>query len=127
MNIARATELYQHKGRSLQAIADEMGCTPKKIKRGLRAAGVTIGPQGRNRSVTDEYVILALKMRAQGLDWDVVASKIGFSASALKRSASQHATNAFLAREAALQALLNAKDQEIDNLRTQLALLGGDE
>lgn len=60
-------------------IADAAGCSESTVVRYLNAAGVILGNHGgRPRMVTDEYMTLALDMRAKGKRWIDVEHKIGF-------------------------------------------------
>lgn len=60
-------------------IADAAGCSESTVVRYLNAAGVILGNHGgRPRLVTDEYMTLALDMRAKGQRWIDVEHKIGF-------------------------------------------------
>lgn len=121
INLTRAIDMYQRENRSVTAIAAAVGCGTEALRRHLRAAGIVLGKRGLHRLITDEYVTLSLKMRAAGTDWEDIAEKIGFSARALQRAVANHALSASIAREAALQALLNIADQQIDELRQCLA------
>lgn len=60
-------------------IADAAGCSESTVVRYLNAAGIILGNHGgRPRLVNDEYMILALDMRAKGKRWIDVEHKIGF-------------------------------------------------
>ncbi|KII34878.1 hypothetical protein NL64_06350 [Pseudomonas fluorescens] len=120
LDLERLVDLYQRQGRSAENIAREIGHSPNTVRRHLRAAGVELGPQGQHRLITDEYVSLTLKMRAEGTNWEDIAEKIGFSTRALQRAVAKYALSASMARETALQARLNSADQEIDDLRQRI-------
>jgi hypothetical protein len=60
-------------------IADAAGCSPSTVVRYLNAAGVILGNHGgRPRIATEEYVAMALDMRAHGFTWYDVEQHIGF-------------------------------------------------
>lgn len=123
MNIEKAIQLYRDQGRSILKIAKELGHSTHTVSRHLKRAGIELGPQGRNRLVTDEYVSLTLKLRAEGMEWQAIEDKLGFDARSLQRAVSKYALDSAAAREAALQERLNLADQRIDELETELRAL----
>lgn len=120
VDAARIIQMYCNEGRSAEAIATALGCSRTTVSRHLHSAGISMGRSGQHRMINDEYVALTLKMRAEGLDWETIAHRIGFSSSALQRAVRQHALSASMAREAALQERLNLADQRIDELEAEL-------
>lgn len=116
MNIEKAIQLYRDQGRSILRIAKELGHSTHTVSRHLKLAGIELGPQGRNRLVTDEYVSLTLKLRAEGMEWHAIEAKLGFDVRSLQRAIKKYALAESMAREAALQELLNVADQRIDEL-----------
>ena len=60
-------------GHPTDHIADAAGCSCATVVRYLNAAGILIGNKGKPRQCTDDYIALALDMRAQGKKWDDIA------------------------------------------------------
>lgn len=65
-------------GHPADQIADAAGCSYPTVVRYLNAAGIFLGNKGRPRECTDEYLNLALDMRAKGTKWDDIEAHIGF-------------------------------------------------
>lgn len=65
-------------GHPADEIADAAGCSYSTVVRYLNQAGVVLGNKGRTRECTDEYLNMALDMRANGTKWDDIEAHIGF-------------------------------------------------
>ncbi|MGY2258164.1 hypothetical protein [Pseudomonas sp. SDO55104_S430] len=65
-------------GHAPDAIADAADCSYPTVVRYLNAAGIVLGNKGRKRELTDEYVTMALEMRAEGKKWNDIEAHIGF-------------------------------------------------
>jgi hypothetical protein len=65
-------------GHSVDQIMDAAGCSYASVVRYLNNAGIVLGNKGRRRECTDEYLNMALDMRAQGTKWDDIEAHIGF-------------------------------------------------
>lgn len=66
-------------GHCAEEIADAAGCSYSTVVRYLNQAGVVLGNKGgRPRLLTEEYMALALDMRAHGKRWVDVEYKTGF-------------------------------------------------
>lgn len=65
-------------GHCAEDIADAAGCSYPTVVRYLNAAGIVLGNKGRKRELTDDYVSMALGMRANGTKWDDIEAHIGF-------------------------------------------------
>jgi transposase len=65
-------------GKTADEIAAAAGCSYASVVRYLNAAGIVLGNKGRKRELTDEYLNMALDMRAKGTKWDDIEAHIGF-------------------------------------------------
>ncbi|SDR01700.1 helix-turn-helix domain-containing protein [Pseudomonas moorei] len=65
-------------GHPASSIAKAVGCSYPTVVRYLNNAGIVLGNKGRKRELTDEYLNMALDMRAQGKKWDDIEAHIGF-------------------------------------------------
>lgn len=65
-------------GRRVEQIADAAGCSYPTVVRYLNHAGIVLGNKGRKRELTDDYLNMALDMRAKGTKWDDIEAHIGF-------------------------------------------------
>lgn len=65
-------------GHPTDHIADAAGCSCPTVVRYLNSAGIVLGNKGRKRDLTDEYLNMALDMRAKGTKWDDIETHIGF-------------------------------------------------
>ncbi len=65
-------------GHQVDEIADAAGCSYPTVVRYLNHAGIVLGNKGRKRELTDEYLNMALDMRAKGTKWDDIEAHIGF-------------------------------------------------
>lgn len=65
-------------GHRAEEIADAAGCSYPTVVRYLNAAGIVLGNKGRKRELTDDYLSMALNMRANGTKWDDIEAHIGF-------------------------------------------------
>lgn len=65
-------------GHPADEIADAAGCSYSTVVRYLNQAGVVLGNKGKPRQCTDDYMALALDMRAHGKRWIDVEYKTGF-------------------------------------------------
>jgi len=65
-------------GKTADEIAVAVGCSYASVVRYLNAAGIVLGNKGRKRELTDEYLNMALDMRAKGTKWDDIEAHIGF-------------------------------------------------
>lgn len=72
-------------GHSVDQIMDAAGCSYASVVRHLNSAGIILGNKGRPRECTDEYLSLAIDMRAQGTKWDAIEAHIGFCRQTLQR------------------------------------------
>jgi hypothetical protein len=77
-------ELFR-RGHSTRAIGKEFGVSCETVQRRLRGLGVDLGGKGRKLQITTEYVEMARKMRAEGVEWIAISEKIGFSIRQLQR------------------------------------------
>jgi len=65
-------------GHPVENIADAAGCSYPTVVRYLNAAGIVLGNKGKPKQLTDDYMALALDMRAHGSTWCDVQKHIGF-------------------------------------------------
>ena len=65
-------------GHCAEEIADAAGCSYPTVVRYLNHAGIVLGNKGRKRELTDDYLNMALDMRAKGKKWDDIEAHIGF-------------------------------------------------
>lgn len=65
-------------GHQTAHIADAAGCSCATVVRYLNSAGILIGNKGKPRQCTDDYIAIALDMRASGSTWNNVQKRIGF-------------------------------------------------
>lgn len=65
-------------GHPVEHIADAAGCSYPTVVRYLNAAGIVLGNKGKRKQLTDEYLTMALDMRAHGSTWYDVEEHIGF-------------------------------------------------
>jgi len=65
-------------GHPVEHIADAAGCAYSTVIRYLNAAGIVLGNKGKPRQCTEQYLALALDMRAHGSTWHDVEKRIGF-------------------------------------------------
>ncbi len=67
-------------GHSVEQIVDAAGCSYPTVVRYLNHAGILLGHKGkgRPRELTDDYLNMALDMRAKGKKWDDIEAHIGF-------------------------------------------------
>ena len=65
-------------GHPVEHIADAAGCSYSTVVRYLNNAGIVLGNKGRKRELTDEYLNMALDMRAEGKKWGDIERHIGF-------------------------------------------------
>lgn len=65
-------------GHPADEIADAAGCSYSTVVRYLNNAGIVLGNKGRPRQCTDDYIAMALDMRASGSTWNDVQKRIGF-------------------------------------------------
>lgn len=65
-------------GHPVEHIADAAGCSYPTVVRYLNHAGIVLGNKGRKRELTDDYLKMALDMRAKGKKWDDIEAHIGF-------------------------------------------------
>lgn len=66
-------------GNAAKDISKAVGCATSTVVRYLNEAGIVLGNKGRTKELTDEYFDLAMSMRSQGVSWEAVGKKIGFS------------------------------------------------
>lgn len=67
-------------GHPAATIAKVIGCSYPTVVRYLNSAGIVLGNKGkgRPRELTDDYLNMALDMRAKGTKWDDIEAHIGF-------------------------------------------------
>lgn len=65
-------------GHPAENIADAAGCSYSTVIRYLNAAGIVLGNKGKPRQCTEQYLSMALDMRAHGSTWMDVQRHIGF-------------------------------------------------
>lgn len=81
-------------GHPVDQIMDAAGCSYPTVVRYLNQAGIVLGNKGRQRECTDEYLNMALDVRAKGTKWDDIEAHIGFCRQTLQgwmRVQRQHA------------------------------------
>lgn len=65
-------------GHQVSNIADAAGCSCSTVVRYLNQAGIVLGNKGRKRELTEDYLNMALDLRAKGKTWAYIESRIGF-------------------------------------------------
>lgn len=73
------------RGYSSRGIAKRFGWSAATVRRWLRQLGVDMGGPGRKLEITQEYVDLAAKMRSEGIEWQAISKKLGFSIRQLQK------------------------------------------
>lgn len=66
------------RGYSTRVIGQHFGISKKTAGRRLQEAGVDLGGPGRKLQISDEYVEMTRKLRAEGMGWNEIAAKVGF-------------------------------------------------
>lgn len=66
-------------GHATKDISAAVGCATSTVVRYLNEAGIILGNKGKAKQLTQEYYDLAMSMRSQGVPWEVVGKRIGFS------------------------------------------------
>ena len=77
-------EMYG-RGYSSRQIAAKFGWSAATVRRWLAGIGIDLGGSGRKLQITDEYVDVVKKMRADGKEWEEISRKIGFSVRQLQK------------------------------------------
>lgn len=65
-------------GHPAEHIADAAGCSYPTVVRYLNQAGIVLGNKGSKRELTDDYLNMAIDLRAKGKTWAYIESRIGF-------------------------------------------------
>ena len=72
-------------GRPCSFIAEELKLSKSTIEFYLNQRGLKLRRKGVQRQITDEYVELARKLRADGHEWKIISRKVGFSIRQMQR------------------------------------------
>ncbi|MNR22116.1 hypothetical protein D3C85_1390560 [compost metagenome] len=77
-------EMYG-RGYSSRQIAAKFGWSAATVRRWLAKLGMDLGGSGRKLQITDEYVAVVKKMRADGKEWEEISRKLGFCVRQLQK------------------------------------------
>lgn len=72
-------------GYGTRSIAQRFGISAATVRRWILEAGFDMGGPGRKLQITAEYTEICKSMREQGLEWEDISKKIGFSVRQLQR------------------------------------------
>lgn len=82
--VFQMAELYS-RGYSSRQIAAKFGWSAATVRRWLIRIGVDLGGGGRKLQITEEYVGMTRQMREQGMEWQAISDRIGFSVRQLQK------------------------------------------
>lgn len=73
------------RGHSTRAIGSQFGMAQSSARRHLKQSGVDLGSRRHKLEITEEYVSMTREMRNQGMTWEQISEKMGFSIRQLQK------------------------------------------